>query len=323
MKLQSLTEKALISAIKEDFFSTKAGIFQGIGDDAAVIKVGNKRAILTKDLLIEGSHFLSGFHAPYFLGRKSINVNLSDIAAMGGVPEYVLLGLGIPLKQETEWIEQFFSGVKSVVQKEKIALIGGDVVRAQKVTISVTVIGKGEKVIKRSGAKPGHILYVSGTLGDAAQGLRMLKKGIRLGSGRRNDFFLKTFLDPVPQIELGQMMSRSGLASAMIDISDGLSVDTAHICQESGCGAEIFSSSIPVSSQLSSVQKYPHAFALQGGEDYQLLFSVPPEKTSQMFKVEKKFQVTPIGHMIKEKNIFLIDKQNRRKELVVKGFQHF
>jgi thiamine-monophosphate kinase len=323
MKLRSLTEKGLIAAIKEEFSLEKTDVFLGIGDDAAVVKIGHKNAIITKDLLVEGTHFLHRSHPPYFLGRKSINVNLSDIAAMGGAPAYVLLGLGIPSKLEIKWVEQFFSGVKSVVEKEKIVLVGGDVVRAQKITISVTAVGHGEKVIKRSGAKPGHILYVSGTLGDAAQGLRMLKNGIRIGSGRKNDLFLKAFLDPAPQLALGRMLSRSDLASAMIDISDGLSVDTGHLCQESLCGAEIFVNKIPVSSQLYSVRKNAHTIALHGGEDYQLLFTIPPEKESQISKVKKKFQLTPIGRMIKERNIFVIDKRNRRKDLSVKGFQHF
>jgi thiamine-monophosphate kinase len=323
MKLRSLTEKELILAIRKEFSSGKPGISQGIGDDAAVIRAGNKYSIITKDLLIEGSHFLLNYHSPYLLGRKSLNVSLSDIAAMGGSPEYVLLGLGIPSRQEPAWLDQFFSGVKSVVEKEKITLIGGDIVKAQKVTVSVTVIGKGEKVIKRSGAKPGHILYVSGTLGDAAQGLRLLKKGIRLGDGRKTDFLLRVFLDPAPQLLLGRMLSRLDLASAMIDISDGLSVDTAHLCQESHCGAEIFTDRIPVSSQLRAVQKKPTLLALHGGEDYQLLFSVPPKKVNQMSKIEKECRVSPVGQIIKDKHIFLIDRQKRKKKLSIKGFQHF
>ena len=323
MKLRSLTEKELILAIRKEFSSLKPGISQGIGDDAAVIRVGNKYSIITKDLLIEGSHFRLNFQSPYLLGRKSLNVNLSDIAAMGGSPEYVLLGLGIPSRQEPTWLDQFFTGVKSVVEKEKIALIGGDIVRAQKVTVSVTVIGKGEKVIKRSGAKPGHILYVSGTLGDAAQGLRLLKKGIRLGAGRKTDFLLRAFLDPVPQLSLGKMLSRLNLASAMIDISDGLSVDTAHLCQESHYGAEIFTDKIPVSSQLRAVQKQPYFLTLHGGEDYQLLFSVPPKKVSQLSKVEKEFRITPVGRIIKDKHVFLVDRLKRKKKLSIKGFQHF
>ena len=323
MKLSRLEEKALIDAIRAEFQGTHPGLDLGIGDDAAVIETRKKKTVITKDLLIADVHFIERFHPPRLLGRKCLNVNLSDLAAMGAFPQFALLGMGLPRKTDTEWIREFFAGFKSAAKQYGLGLIGGDITRAQKVTISVTLLGEAKNVIRRSDAKPGHRLFVSGSLGDAKEGLILMKKGIRLGRNRQEDRMLKAFMDPKPQIELGMDLARSQVASAMIDTSDGLSTDLGHLCEASACGAEICLEKLPVSDELRALQRKARDFALNGGEDYQLLFTVPETKLDALKKLTKKYTFTPIGKMIEKKKIVVIDSRSRRKTLRPKPWHHF
>jgi len=322
--MKKINEKELIAGIRKDFGIESCGAVElGIGDDAAVIKNGEKKLVLTKDLLIEDVHFVFSSHPPAFLGRKSLCINLSDIAAMGCTPKYALLGLGIPAKVKVEWVQDFFSGFKEATLEYNTALIGGDLTQADKVVISISLIGEGERYIRRCGAKPGDLLFVSGTLGDSAQGLIISKQGIGLGEGVNTDFLLRAFFDPVPRVALGKKLAELKLASAMIDISDGLSVDLKHICEESSSGAEIELNRIPISPELSSVRENPLDLALHGGEDYQLLFAVSPEKEKQVSNLSSKFKITKIGRIISGRDIFIKGKNGTRKLLEIKGYQHF
>ncbi|MEA2005576.1 MAG: thiamine-phosphate kinase [Acidobacteriota bacterium] len=323
MKIKHLRERDLLSSIRKEFSASFPGLLLGIGDDAAVVRPGKKLLLLTKDLLIDGVHFMSSKHPPFLLGRKSLNVNLSDIAAMGGMPKYALLGLGIPSSFKQDWLEKFFSGLKSAAVEQDMALIGGDVSQARKLTVSVTIMGEAKSIITRKGAKPNNAIYVSGTLGNAKQGLLLLKKGVKLGDSKESDCLLKSFLDPSSQVSLGIELNRLQAASSMIDISDGLSVDLLHICQESGWGALIHLDSLPLSSDLLSFQRRPFNFALHGGEDYQLLFSVPTEKEGSIFKLQKKYKITRIGQIIKERRVYVIDRRGKKRPLPARGFQHF
>ncbi|MFP4082906.1 MAG: thiamine-phosphate kinase [Candidatus Aminicenantes bacterium] len=323
MKLESLEENELISAIRREFSGRNPDLLLGIGDDAAVVKAGKKNLIFTKDLLVEDFHFKSSLHPPYFLGRKSLNINLSDIAAIGGRPRYALLGLALPDKMDPSWVIEYFSGLKSAARGSGVNLVGGDISEAKKIFISVTVVGEGKNILKRRGARPGDLLFVSGTLGDAKQGLILLKKAYDLGRDRKADALLKAFLDPRPQVSLGMEISRKKLASSMIDVSDGLSVDLSHLCQESGCGAEIDVRRLPLSPELRSWQRKAVDFALHGGEDYRLLFSVPPERAGSLSLLQKKYKLTFIGRMIKKKSLYLIDQKGKKKPLKIRGYQHF
>lgn len=323
MKLKFLTESELIAAIRKDFSGKTSDLILGIGDDAAVVRVGGRKLIITKDLLVEDYHFLTSLYPSYYLGRKSLSVNLSDIAAMGGKPKYALLGLALPESKGAAWVKDYFSGFKATAQEYGVLLIGGDISEAKKITVSVTLIGEGKNILTRSGASPGDSLFVSGTLGDAKQGLLLLKKGFKLGKEKKADPLIHAFLNPVAQISLGLGLSRSRLASSMIDVSDGLSVDLAHLCQESGCGAEIQMNKLPLSSELCFWQRKAYDFALHGGEDFQLLFSIPPKKINALSRLRKKHRVTSIGRMVKGKGIYLIDQKGEKKPLKIKGYQHF
>jgi len=323
LRLRDLGERELIRAIRKDFAKPGKGLILGIGDDAAVIEGGKRRLILTTDVLIEGSHFLRALQPAFWLGRKSLNVNLSDIAAMGGTPRYVLLGLGLPQTVDTRWVSDFFSGFKSAATESGALLIGGDLSQAAEVFISVTAIGEGRAIIRRNGGRPGDLIFASGFLGDAAGGLRLLRRGFRLGRDKKADHLLKAFLDPVPQVRLGRRLASRGLASSMIDSSDGLSVDLLHLCEESGLGAELELDRLPISPQLRNFEKDPSALALHGGEDYQLVFTVAPGKYQAALALRRHFMITPIGRMTKARRLCIIDRRGKKKPLPIKGYEHF
>jgi thiamine-monophosphate kinase len=323
MKINDISEKDLIEKIEKDFFSSKPGLLLGIGDDAAVIKADKKSFILTKDLLLEKTHFYKDRHPAFFLGRKSLNINLSDIAAMGGRPLYALLGLGLPEKTSPKWVEDFMAGIKSAGDEFDVILAGGDLCQAELISISVTVIGEGENIIKRSGARPGDLIYVSGTLGDSAQGLQFMKEGIQLGREREKDVFLSAFFNPIPQVALGRAISQNKTASSMIDVSDGLSVDLNHICEESGAGAEIFVDQIPFSDELRLFQDDVMEMCLHGGEDYSLLFTVPQDKKPQVDSLRKEHRLTEIGKITEGKDLYLVKTDGSKEKFDIKGYQHF
>lgn len=323
MKINDISEKKLIEKIEKDFFTSKPGLLLGIGDDAAVIKADKKSFILTKDLLIEKTHFYKDRHPAFFLGRKSLNINLSDIAAMGGRPLYALLGLGLPGKKSSNWVKEFLAGIKSACEEFDVILAGGDLCQAELISISVTVIGEGEYIIKRSGAGPGDLIYVSGTLGDSAQGLQLMKEGIQWGKDREKDVFLNAFFNPIPQVVLGRALSQNKTASSMIDVSDGLSVDLNHICEESGVGAQIIVDHIPFSDELRLFQDDVMEMCLHGGEDYSLLFTVPQEKKPQVDSLKKEHKITEIGKITAGKDIYLFRSDGSKEKLDIKGYQHF
>ena len=323
MKLRSLEEKELLRAIRKEFPRKSRHLLLGIGDDAAVIKAAAKSLLFTTDLLVEGTDFLPDLNPPWYLGRKCLNVNLSDIAAMGGRPTFALLGLGLPSRTSTAWVSQFFAGFKTAAQESKVELAGGDISRSKEISVFVALLGEGEKIVHRSGAQPGDLLFVSGYLGDAAAGLRLLRKGCLLGKDKQSDHLLRAFLDPRPRIALGSSLARRNLATSMIDISDGLSIDLLHLCEESGVGAEVSLGKLPLSPQLMTFERKPDALALHGGEDFELLFTVAPRHLDAVLRLRKRYSITQVGRITKEKRVFMIDRQGNRRFLEIKGYQHF
>jgi thiamine-monophosphate kinase len=322
MKLRSLRERELVSSIREEFSTKRRDLILGIGDDAAVVRGAKGLCLLTTDLLIEGVHFITSLHPPGFLGRKSLNVNLSDIAAMGGTPRHALLGLALRKGLSKAWVRSFFCGLKAAAEEAGVTLIGGDISAAEKVVVSITVIGEAGKYVRRSGARPGDLIFVSGCLGDAAAGLRLLRRGFRLGQDKRADHLLRAFLDPAPQLALGRTLSRLKAAGSMIDTSDGLSVDLRHLCEESGTGAEIDLASLPLSPAIRIFEKRAERLALHGGEDYQLLFSVSPRRLSKVSGLSKRFRLHQIGRMTKAQGIYMVGERGKKQTLAAEGYEH-
>jgi thiamine-monophosphate kinase len=322
MRLNELGERRMISRIRRAFGGPRPDILLGIGDDAALVKAP-RSLLLTTDILVEDEDFRRAVGPPRLLGRKALNVNLSDIAAMGGRPLHALVGLALPGEVEESWLLQFMAGLRSAARESGVALVGGDLSRAGQVMISVTVTGEARSPVTRSGARAGDWIVVSGTLGDAAQGFKLLEKGGLAGRGRGARPLIKAFLDPTPRLELGALLARRKLASAMIDISDGLSVDLAHICEESRVGAEIEASLIPISAALKRFSHDPLATALDGGEDFELLFTVGPAKLAAVERLASKFRLTRIGRVTAGKRIFLVTPDKKKKPLRAGGFEHF
>jgi thiamine-monophosphate kinase len=320
-----LPEKALIRRIREQATKQAGAKVQdgvGIGDDCAVVPIPRGHdALITTDFSLEGVHFKRAWHPPESVGHRCLTRGLSDIAAMGGEPVAVFLSLALPGKLPQRWVDGFLRGLLKLAGEFKVSLAGGDTARSPAgIMTDIVVLGsvpKGKTVL-RSGARPGDRIFVTGQLGGSAATLDMLAKGKKL---RAIDF--ASHFHPTPQIAVGRFLREKELASAMIDISDGLSTDLGHICEESGVGAEIQSDAIPVASirMGNTARKVNLKFALHGGEDYQLLFTTPEANNipSQIAGVA----ITPIGSVTRRKKIFLRDSQGMKRELLPQGWEHF
>lgn len=290
---------------------------QGIGDDCAVIAgAGGFDLLVTTDLLLEDIHFRRQWQDPDSLGHKALARSLSDIAAMGGTPHYAFLSLALPRGVAGRWVDEFFAGMFRLADATGVTLAGGDTASSRSgVVADIIVIGEAPrgKAIMRSGARPGDAIWVSGDLGGAAAGLELLRKAKKLA--RRKEV-LRPLFYPQPRLALGRLLSRRGLASAMIDLSDGLSIDLSRLCEASGVGARIDAEAIP---RLPST---PFEKALHGGEDFELLFTVPPSHAKRVPKQVGGVRLTRIGQVIRGRRLRLV-RAGREDPLPVLGFQHF
>jgi thiamine-monophosphate kinase len=330
MKISDLGEFGLIERIRRTAPRNAKRAPIGIGDDAAALLFSPSATLLaTTDMLIEGVHFDLKTTDLYSLGWKAAAVNLSDIAAMGGVPRFCLTALGIPSSLAVGKLDEFYRGFAACIRKQGTVLVGGDTCSSRKgLIISVTVLGEVEKkhIITRAGARPGDLLFVTGTLGDSGAGLELLRSaecGVR---NRKPECrkLIEKHLKPIPRVAEGRKLALSGLASAMIDVSDGLSSDLGHICEQSEVGAEIFSDRIPLSNELRSTKglKRPALeYALSGGEDYELLFTVPPRKIKKLKTLQ--IAATEIGIITLDRSMRLIDERGQGRTLTATGYDHF
>lgn len=326
------SEKELINYIQQHCHSADHNLVQGIGDDCAVFKLTpGKLGLVTTDTLIEGVHFDPLWHPPELLGRKTASVNLSDIAAMGATPRFALLSLALTDEVACEWIDCFMEGFLAVLKEHDVSLIGGDTVRSRGHSMfSVTVTGEaaGDQILYRSGARKGDCVFVSGWLGEAAAGLELCRKNIQPKKESWQQL-IEAHLNPVPLVGLGLVLAQSGLVSAMMDISDGLATDLAHLCLSSGVGAEIRQADIPISAAVHEAAGFVNqtalTLAIKGGEDYQLLFTAAASNSEQLVKTvhERTSRVIyPIGEIIAGNGVFLC-RDFHREEISFQGYDHF
>jgi thiamine-monophosphate kinase len=329
MDLREIGEFGIINRIRKWTTSSDPALLQGMGDDVAVIKMEAKVLLITTDILIEGVHFGRSWIDPYPLGRKALAVNLSDIASMGGVPKYFLISVGLPKNLHISFISSFYRGLKREAKQFRVELIGGDTSLAPKIVINICLLGEGIRsdLLFRKGAKVGEDLFVSGTLGDAALGLRILQGKKKMNGAER---LIKKQLSPPPRIELGQAIAKRHLASAMIDVSDGLLIDTSHLLEESGVGARIWEDRIPLSrlyrKWIHFFSKDSFRFALSGGEDYELLFTAPSEMRERIFSLGRslKIPITRIGEILpKRDGLRIISRDGKDYSPSRLGFDHF
>lgn len=329
------TERGLINRIRACCAGKEedASVLKGIGDDCAVFRLHKEKlGLMTTDTLVETVHFDLSWHPPELLGRKAASVNLSDIAAMGGAPRFCLLSVALPDTIKTAWIDLFFDGFLDALQEHNVILVGGDTVKsAQGVVLSVTVYGevRDDRILYRAGAKPDDLVWVSGSLGEAAAGLALCRKHVPVLPGSLYQQAVKAHLDPKPQVELGMVLSASGLVHAMMDISDGLATDLAHMCTESGVGAEIIANDLPISKPVldaaDRLQQSPRDWALKGGEDYQLLFTSSQEDSEALRKIvhEKTGQdIFCVGRIVSGSGVTLLE-EGERREIGYQGYDHF
>jgi thiamine-monophosphate kinase len=337
--LQAVGEFGFIRMIHRSFPARDRSILLGIGDDAAVLKPRPGRLLLlTVDTLREGVHFSRFREDPFSIGWKAAAVSASDIAAMGGIPRWLLMSLALPETVEEAGVRGMLDGMKALLKQYSISLIGGNVSRSKEgVSIDTTLIGEGTPgaLLTRGGARAGDLVYVTGTLGDSAAGLEVLERNRKTRGGeaprpRRPAGLIRRHLRPEPRVEEGRWLSRSGIATAAIDVSDGLLRDLGHLCEESRVGARIDAKSLPLSPELKGsaplLRRPLLEYAAGGGEDYELLFTVSPrnQKPLEALGRRRKFSWTRIGVIVrKEERIALVDESGRPLKMESPGFDHF
>jgi thiamine-monophosphate kinase len=318
-----LSEFSLIQRYFEQLSTQRDDVLLGIGDDCALLQCPAGQVIAVSiDTLVENIHFFADVD-PETLGYKSLAVGLSDLAAMGAQPAWFTLALTLPDVNEI-WLKGFSQGLAKLAKKHNIQLVGGDTTRGP-LTISIQVHGfvPPEKALRRSGAQIGDMIYVTGTLGDAGAALQLqLQKWNNVALNVEDKSYLRQRLEqPTPRLEIGQQLA--GLASAAIDISDGLLADLGHILEKSGVGARLDLAKLPLSLAMSKVdRKTAEGFALQSGDDYELCFTVPPQYFSEIEQCFKD-QCTLIGTITDDDGIYFIDDNDALIALKGTGYDHF
>lgn len=306
--------------IIEKFFKQqpvlRSDVILGIGDDAAIVQVPPQNLIITADTLVENVHFLKNT-AAFDIGFKALAVNLSDLAAMGATPAWITLALTLP-KVDESWLKNFCCGLFELAQRYNVQLIGGDLTHGP---LAITIQAHGfvphQQAIRRDGAKAGDLIYVTHTIGNAALGLLYAKKQISANPAFI-DFLLTHLNRPEPQVQIGEKLR--GAASAAIDISDGLAADLGHILKKSGVGAIINVDSLPLSQALRASVSHEQALelALNGGDDYELCFTIPEKKVEIL-----DFDCTYIGMIIDGEGLDLQLKDGSKYNTKISGYQHF
>lgn len=298
MLISKLGEFRLIERFKK-LIKLDPSVIKGSGDDCAVLKFNRDQYLLfTCDMIVEGVDF-SFKDRPELIGRKALAASISDIASCGGIPRYCLIALGLPKKMTVKRLDKIVKGMFNLARKYKINIVGGDLSRADKLTIDVSMLGLVEKnfLALRSGAKNADIIFVSGSLGGSIRGRHL------------------TF---IPRLKEARFLVKNFKVNAMIDISDGLIQDLGHILKESKVGAIIYEDLIPLSRQARNLDE-----ALYMGEDFELLFTLPRRDAKKLLR-RKAINFKPIGEIVEKKySLRLVDKIGREKIIRSKGFQHF
>ena len=292
----------------------------GIGDDCAILQIpAGHEALVTTDFSLEGVHFRREWHSAEAVGHRCLTRGLSDVAAMGGTPLAAFLSLAVPKNLSQKWVDRFLKGFLELADACGVTLAGGDTAQSPSgVLADIVVVGSAPKgrAVRRSRARPGDFLYVTGSLGGAAAALNLLFAGRRI---RPNHF--EAHFSPQPRVEVGRFLMERGLASAIIDLSDGLSTDLAHICEESGVGAEVQATAIPRAIVGRPAREVDLRFALHGGDDYELLFTTARSKRvpHQIAGVP----VTPIGRITRGHRVLLVNQRGVASTLHAQGWEHF
>ncbi len=334
MRVAEIGEINLVERLRSLSRQEDESLQIGIGDDCAVIRRPEGKAwLLTTDCLVEDVHFRPAFMTLEELGAKAVAVNVSDIAAMGGTPRFVLVTICLPDSTPVADVEALYRGIRRSCEHYTLSLVGGDTACAPHMLLSLVLIGEQDEelVVARSGASTGDTICVTGTLGDAALGLALLEEGVRAdGASTDVQWLLHRHVAPLPRLLIGRRIAEEGLATSMIDISDGLATDIKRLCGASGLGARIELARLPCSSPLKEIAPArglePLKMALTGGEDYELLFTVPEEKQEALEREARGPgpRITRIGTMTEAtEGVLVVEPDGRARPLSEEGFNHF
>ncbi len=334
--MAGFTEDELIEVIRRLLAEDVPGVALGLGDDAALVEMGPHLGILTADMLVEGVHFERRTVSASDLGYKALTVNVSDVAAMGGSPRYGLVSLALPGDVEASWVVELYGGVRDAAREYAMAVVGGDTSRAEQLIVSVAVTGEVTRgaALSRSGARPGDRLVVTGALGAAAGGLKLLQapahdvaQAVTTDWGRS---LVDAHLRPVARVGEGQTLAHSK-ATAMMDVSDGLAKDLGRLCEASGVAAAVSLADVPVALSLKELADVlpdidPLTLALEGGEDYELLATLPPDAVSSAASgLAERFgtQLTDIGEVRQGRGLIGVRPDGTERILEPRGWDHF
>lgn len=335
MKIDRIGEFELIERLARSLNKPGANVIVGIGDDAAVIEVGTPDYLLfTTDMLVENIHFSRTYATGYQIGWRSMAANISDIAAMGGLPGVAAISLGVVGEAEVEWVEDLYKGMQELAAKYGVDIIGGDTVSSPQIIINIALTGKVSisNLSLRSHAQLCDLILATGDFGGSAAGLEVLQKKSEEKKDTINyDYVVSRHLTPEPRINASQIIASHPLCHALTDSSDGLASDLRNIGLASGVGAKVYANKIPIHEATKKVaelaNKSPLEFALQGGEDYELVFTMPPDAALDVkSEVEEKLKlpVSIIGEIVaKEQGITILHPDGNTETLTKFGYNHF
>lgn len=329
-KLGELGEFTLIARLTEGL-TCRAGVVKGVGDDAAVLDCGDRWILFTTDAMVEEVHFRLRQVSPQDVGYKALAVNISDIAAMGGRPAYAVVTAALPDYFSVEEAAALYEGLREAADEYGVCLVGGDTTTAPVLFISVALLGESAPgcVRYRSGAQTGDIICTTGSLGGAAAGLFLLDNdGVPCPEPLRN-FLLRRYKRPEPRVKAGIVLSSMPAVHALIDVSDGLASELHHIASESGCGCQLWRAAVPVEPAAELVGRRagvePVEWALFGGDDYELLFTVAPEAMGQVSQALSAVGAScrPVGKVVPEQGVRLVHQDGTSRDLPRAGYEHF
>ncbi len=330
MKLKDIGEFGFIERIKGGCLIRDENVISGIGDDCCVFKTSAEvTSLLTTDMLVEQIHFLLGAIPPYLLGRKSLAVNMSDIAAMGGTPKEAAISVAIPDTVDLDYLDALYDGMKAMAKEFEVNLLGGDTASSPgPLIINIALVGevREEEVLYRSGAKVGDVVFLTGPVGSAAAGLDIILK--KRGSDEWEEL-IEAQHNPYPQVQTGRTIAGMKVANSLIDVSDGVTADLGHICTESKLGAIIEEKMIPTTEQFRAYcqkfQEDSRHLSLHVGEDYVLLGTVPTESAAGLQKALESngCQFHPIGKTVAEPGLQLEGRDGTVEVIGAKGWDHF
>ncbi len=327
-----MSEEDIIRLVQSLAGESSDQLSVGIGDDAAVLNLAGSDFCVTTDLLVEGVHFDLSYTTPHELGLKAMAANLSDLAAMGALPRWGFISLGLPSKPTRRLVESLFGGMMEMCHKYDLTLAGGDTVGAPQLLLNICLIGAAEKraPVLRSGARPGDAVCVTGVLGSAAAGLAWLGSG-----GAKDDqeaaWAVAAHLRPLPRLEAGRAFAQSGRVHAMMDISDGLASDLARLCAASQVGAKVEEKLIPLAGEAPALAARLGADAMQwaltGGEDFELLITCAPGDVELLGELAADSQpgltLKRVGKITKSRGVSLKRANGSEEEITFLGFDHF